>query len=344
MDSDTTYEKAKKTITEFLSNSELKSYIKFKDLEVIYPGNIEHDIKLYGRVPKDKSLALDEFRETLCDILSEEVGSEYASQFIEDRFNVEAGMCEGDKFTGMELFDMDGKKVTVTHQSGQVLMLDFWATWCGYCQEPMQENVDLMSKNQNIQSKNISIVGLSCDEDTSKWKASVNQKNWGVLPQYVKAGLLKLCGIRGIPCVAVINKEGVIAYFGHPGGIKLEQTLLNLAEGLPVVSSEEENNLEQNAFWKVLDSQSKMDIVAESNFVIKDAGIINASFCVSTKISLDSNGNLVPGKITPIFYGEVTQFEYDTLQTVAITLQTNYSFDGFAFNVKVMEIGADEDF
>lgn len=343
MDSEASMEKMGKIIKEFISNSELKSHLQYKEIEVIYPGNREQEISVSGRVPKDKSLNLDEFRENLYEVLNEEVDKNLAGQFISQEFNVEVGICEGEKFNGLDVFDMQGNKFKIQHQTGQVLMVDFWATWCGYCQEPMQENIDMMSKNDILKNKNILVVGISCDEKSPDWKAHVNQRNWDVIPQYVKSDIRKICGIKGIPCIAIVNKQGVIAYIGHPGSINVEQTLLNLSEDKSVVKSQEENS-EQNSFWKNLDTQSKMDLVAEANFAIKDAGIINANFCVTTKSSLDSEGNSVVQKISPVFYGEVTQFEYDTLQTVAISLQTTYNFDGFVFNVKVIQIGADEDF
>jgi thiol-disulfide isomerase/thioredoxin len=344
MDNDTSYLAAREIILEQLKNSELKNSLKYKEVEVVYPGTLDHEIKINGRVSKDKQMAMEEFREVLFDMLADKMGNEYATAFIEDNFDVEVGLSEGDKFPGLEAFDTTGTKVNITSKSGEVLMIDYWATWCGYCQDPMQENVDLMTKNSNLKDKNISIVGVSCDEDNAKWRNHLNERKWNTIPQYVKVGLLKHVGIKGIPCVAIIDKNGIVAYFGHPGSINLEESLINLTEGKPVVRIGDVVD-GSNAFWKDLDNQSKIDIVAESNFALKDAGIINATFVVNSKFLLDPETyqvNLV--KTTPVFYGEVTQFEYETTQIVSTTLQDKYNLNGFVFNLKVMQIGADEDF
>jgi thiol-disulfide isomerase/thioredoxin len=169
MEGDGNKEKARPIIIEHLKSSDLKDFIKYKESETIYPGYTELDIDITGRVPKSKQMKLEEFRETLYDLLSEAVGSEFATAFINDCFNVQVGLCEGETFQGLEASDLEGKKVNIKHKEGQILMIDFWATWCGYCQEPMQENIDLMNKNQELISKGVSIIGLSCDEDTEKW-------------------------------------------------------------------------------------------------------------------------------------------------------------------------------
>jgi thiol-disulfide isomerase/thioredoxin len=334
-------EKARPIIIEHLKSCDLNQFIKYKERETIYAGYRELDLEITGRVPKTKQMKLEEFRESLYDLLSEGISSEFATCFLNESFNVQVGLCEGEKFQGLEASDLEGKKVSIKHEAGKILMIDFWATWCGYCQEPMQENVDLMNKNQELKSKGLSIVGLSCDEDTGKWINHVHEKKWNTIPQYVKAGVREQVGIRGIPCIVIIDSSGLVIYFGHPGEIKLEETLKNLLELKEVVRSEA-NDL--NSFWKVLDVQSKIDIVSECNFLLKDDGITNGQFCVSTKYELNDKFELSPVKILPIFYGQVSQFEYDALQTAAITLQTNYNFDGFDFNIRLVDIGAEEDF
>jgi len=241
MKTNTKTDDARAIIIEHLINSDLKNFIKYKETEAIYPGRVDRDITLTGRVPKKSQNDLEEFIENLYDKLAEKCGNEFATVF-NNNVTIEVGPCEGEKFQGIECFDEDGKKVQVKHESGQILMLDFWATWCKYCQEPMQENVDLMTKNSNFQDNNISIIGLSCDENASKWKEHLVQKNWKSIPQYVKTGLRKELGIKAIPCVGIINKEGVISYFGHPMNINLEETLLGLTKNESIKFPDEDPN------------------------------------------------------------------------------------------------------
>jgi len=54
-------------------------------------------------------------------------------------------------------------KVTIEHNKGEVLMIDFWATWCPPCQAPMAHNVDMIEKRGAEWGKDVRIIGLSID-------------------------------------------------------------------------------------------------------------------------------------------------------------------------------------
>jgi thiol-disulfide isomerase/thioredoxin len=59
------------------------------------------------------------------------------------------------------LNDVDGKAVSSTHYSGQVVLLNFWATWCGPCVAEMPGMVNLQDR---YRQQGFSIVGISVDE------------------------------------------------------------------------------------------------------------------------------------------------------------------------------------
>jgi thiol-disulfide isomerase/thioredoxin len=56
----------------------------------------------------------------------------------------------------------DGE-VTVKHEAGQVILLDFWATWCPPCQEPMAHNQEMLTHNKEKWGDKVRIIGLSID-------------------------------------------------------------------------------------------------------------------------------------------------------------------------------------
>lgn len=342
MENDNKFAQMRECILELIKNSDLRNNIKYKEIEMVYPGNVENTVQIEGRVSKQREMELNELREIIFDIVAEKLGNEEATNFMNESFQVTVGQLgEGEKFEPVEVFDLNGAKVTLKHEPGQVVLLDFWATWCGYCQEPMQENVDLMTKDTKLKDKNVHIIGISTDENTNQWKNHVNQKKWEVIPQYVKPNIIKAYGIKGIPCIAILDKEGKVNYLGHPKSINLEQKLLELAEGK--FTTEESPNV--NSFWLDLDNNSKSDIVAEANFVIKDSGVKDCNFCVSTTFKLNEKNEFKPVKTTPVFYGQVTPYEYELLETnVAINLQTNFNFNDFNFKVKVIQMGVTEDF
>lgn len=343
MENDNKYLKIRQVITDHIDNSEVKNYIKYRETEIVSSDNIERSFKISARIGKNKESLLLEFKEDLYDKLAERFGNEEATQILSNNIDLEFGLATGDKFTGIDLVDLNGNVFKLKHEAGKILMLDFWATWCNYCQQPMQENVDLMTKDAKLTENNISIIGLSCDEDSQKWKAHLEKKIWLSLPQLVKKGLLKEVGIKGIHCIVVINKQGIISYVGHPAEINLEEALLNLAQDKPFLDECSSTSL--NSWWKDNENNKKISVVEDSNALIKDAGVLNATFCVNTRLEYDHESNQMKvKKVTPIFFGDVSPFEYETVEKLSPTLQKKYNLHNFSFKMKVIEISGNEDF
>ena len=55
--------------------------------------------------------------------------------------------------------------VNVQHEEGQVILLDFWATWCPPCQGPMAHNQEMLTKHKADWGDKVRIIGLSIDQD-----------------------------------------------------------------------------------------------------------------------------------------------------------------------------------
>lgn len=57
--------------------------------------------------------------------------------------------------------------VSIVHHEGEVILLDFWATWCPPCQAPMAHNQDMLAlaANKEKWGGKVRIIGLSIDQD-----------------------------------------------------------------------------------------------------------------------------------------------------------------------------------
>ena len=104
----------------------------------------------------------------------------------------------------------DGQRISLDDLKGKVVLLDFWATWCGPCREALPHMKDLAKK---FQGEPLVLLSVSLDGDEKKWKefVSKNEMSW---PQYRDGGftgpIAKLFDIHAIPHTFTIDADGVL--------------------------------------------------------------------------------------------------------------------------------------
>ena len=108
------------------------------------------------------------------------------------------------------LKDIDGKDVKLASLKGKVILLDFWATWCGPCKIEIPWFIEF----QNTYGKDgLQVVGVSVDDTQAKLKPYVaNMKmNYPVLQGLNHDDLQDAYGpLFGIPVTVVISRDGRI--------------------------------------------------------------------------------------------------------------------------------------
>ena len=126
----------------------------------------------------------------------------------------------GQKFTDFEMQTPEGEKVKLSDYvgKGKVVLVDFWASWCGPCRREMPNLVDLYAKYKN---KNFEIVGVSLDQSGEAWKNAIKQLNisWPQLSdlKYWDCEGAKLYAVSSIPHTVLIDKDGTILARGLAG-------------------------------------------------------------------------------------------------------------------------------
>lgn len=122
----------------------------------------------------------------------------------------------------------DNTKAKLADYRGKVLVLDFWATWCGPCQQPMAELQKVVQQHPEWKDK-VVFMSLSIDKDVEKLKAHLAKKEWTnsfnawAGPGEWQASAAKAYRVTGVPSSYVIDAKGVITWSGHPGGTDLGQ-------------------------------------------------------------------------------------------------------------------------
>ena len=104
---------------------------------------------------------------------------------------------------------LEGKKVSLSDYQGKVLILDFWATWCGPCLAELPYFQELV----NLYKDEPSVAFLTISQDRSKDVVRKFMKKKGyTFPVIFDTGMGQLFEIEGIPVLIVIDTEGKIRY------------------------------------------------------------------------------------------------------------------------------------
>jgi thiol-disulfide isomerase/thioredoxin len=102
--------------------------------------------------------------------------------------------------------DLDGKGVSLNAYKGKVVLLNFWATWCGPCRAEIPGLIDLQDKYKD----RLQIIGMAVDVDDEDELRKVVKVEGINYPVAVTTGELRMAygGITALPTVFVINPEG----------------------------------------------------------------------------------------------------------------------------------------
>lgn len=122
---------------------------------------------------------------------------------------------------------LDGKSLSLDSLAGKVVLVDFWATWCGPCREALPHLASIVKK---FNGQPLVVISISLDSDDAKWKEFVgkNQMSWvQVRDKANKSSVADLFNVHAIPSTFTIDADGVIED-QHVGDASLEGKLKKL--------------------------------------------------------------------------------------------------------------------
>jgi peroxiredoxin len=107
--------------------------------------------------------------------------------------------------------DSTGKPVSLSSFKGKVVLVDFWAAWCGPCRA---ENPNVVAAYKKFNSKGFTVLGVSLDTDKAKWEAAIAKDGltWTHVSDLVgwENAAAKQYGVMSIPANFLLDKEGKI--------------------------------------------------------------------------------------------------------------------------------------
>ncbi len=137
--------------------------------------------------------------------------------FVLNAQETKIGFEIGDLAPEIELPNPNGDTITLSSLRGEVVLLDFWAGWCGPCR---RENPVVVETYNNYKSKRFTIgkgfnvYGVSLDKSKQTWLDAIKKDNltWAQVSDllYWQSPYVRLYNVRGIPANFLLDKNGII--------------------------------------------------------------------------------------------------------------------------------------
>lgn len=146
------------------------------------------DAGLISKFPNDKNVRM--FHDVVSKILSSTIGQEAPE---------------------INLPSVDGKELKLSSLRGKIVLIDFWASWCGPCRKEMPNVVKAYAK---FKTKGFEIFGVSLDDNKDRWVEAIAKDGitWPQVSDLKKwdGDVVRNYNITGIPFTVLLDKEGKI--------------------------------------------------------------------------------------------------------------------------------------
>jgi peroxiredoxin len=117
----------------------------------------------------------------------------------------------GDHFIDFEMLSPEGETRKLSKFKGKVILLEFWASWCGPCQREMP---NLKKVYEEFHNDGFEVFAVSFDEDKDSWTKAIEKGklNWCHVSELKSIGNTAglIYGVYGIPANFLINEDGII--------------------------------------------------------------------------------------------------------------------------------------
>jgi peroxiredoxin len=120
---------------------------------------------------------------------------------------------EGQQAPDFALKSSTGENLRLSEYRGDVVMINFWATWCGPCRQEMPLLDELYSRYQRV---GFNLLGVNIDDDSNRAMNMIEELgvNFPVLFDARKE-VSKLYEVEAMPVTVIVDRKGTVRYIHH---------------------------------------------------------------------------------------------------------------------------------